>query len=50
LGRRGHSLPAVVGSFGENVVMFDRSWYGLRDVGAETVRQFVSNMERMKAI
>lgn len=50
LRRRGHSLPELLASFGENVLVFDRSWYGLRDVGPETVSQFFSNVERIKSI
>jgi hypothetical protein len=49
LRRRGHSLPELVSYFGENVLVFDRSWYGLHDVDAGLVGQFVANVERIKA-
>ena len=49
LGRRGHSLPELLSSFGENVVVFDRSWYGMHEVDAGLVGQFVANVERIKA-
>jgi hypothetical protein len=49
LGRRGHSLPELVSSFGENVVVFDRSWYGLHEVDAGLVGRFIVNVERIKA-
>jgi hypothetical protein len=49
LGRRGHSLPDLVSLFGENVMVFDRSWYGLHDVNEEIVGHFAANVERIKA-
>jgi hypothetical protein len=48
LGRRGHSLPGLRLLFGENVLVFDRSWYGLHDVNEEMVGRFVANLERIK--
>ena len=48
LGRRGHALPDTLSLFGENVSMFDRSWYGLHDVSPALVDKFLANFERMK--
>lgn len=48
LGRRGHALPELVSSFGANVQVFDRSWYGSHAVDAGLVGQFVANVERIK--
>jgi hypothetical protein len=48
LGRRGHALPGLVTLFGENVGVFDRSWYGLHEVNDSLVGQFVANVERIK--
>jgi len=48
LRRRGHSLPDVLSSFGQNVVVFDRSWYGLHEVNRELLNEFVANLERIK--
>jgi hypothetical protein len=50
LGRRGHSLPDLRSKFGENVMVFDRSWYGLHDVDKEMVEHFLSNVERIKGV
>ncbi len=50
LRRRGHALPEVLTSFGENVVVFDRSWYGLHDVSRDLIERFLSNVERIKAV
>jgi hypothetical protein len=38
-----------VSSFGENVVVFDRSWSGLHEVDAGLVGRFIANVERIKA-
>ena len=48
LNRRAHSLPEVRGRFGDNVEVFDRTWYGLHDVNAELVRRFLENVERIR--
>ena len=48
LQRRGHALPAVVSLFDENVLVFDRSWYGLHEVDNDLVGRFLSNVERIK--
>jgi hypothetical protein len=50
LGRRGHSLPELLSQFGENVSVFDRSWYGTHEVNQQVIVQFVSNVERIKGV
>jgi len=50
LSRRGHALPDVLALFGENVSVFDRSWYGLHDVSPELVHDFITKVERIKAV
>jgi hypothetical protein len=49
LNRRAHSLPALLGAFGQNVSVFDRSWYGLHEIDSELVSEFAANLERMRA-
>jgi len=49
LGRRGHSFPELLALFGENVVVLDRTWYGLHPVSGEQVTRFAANVERIKA-
>jgi hypothetical protein len=48
LGRRGHSFPELLQVFSENLSTFERSWYGLHEVGSELVNQFAANVERLK--
>lgn len=48
LRRRGHALPDILSLFGENVAVFDRSWYGMHDINPDMVGQFLSNVERIK--
>ena len=49
LRRRAHSFPELVALFGENVVVFDRIWYGLHQVDGEQVSRFAANIEKLKA-
>jgi len=49
LRRRGHSFPDLLSVFGDNLVSFERIWYGLHEVNRELVDRFVANVERMKA-
>jgi hypothetical protein len=48
LGRRGHAFPQLLSVFGENVSVFDRTWYGLHDINAELVLRFAENVDRIK--
>lgn len=47
--RRAHSFPGMVGAFSENLVIFERIWFGIHSVGQETVQQFLNNYERITA-
>jgi hypothetical protein len=49
LGRRGHAFPDLLSRFGQNVSIFDRSWYGLHEINGDQVTQFAANVERIKA-
>jgi hypothetical protein len=48
LGRRGHAFPQLLSVFGENVSVFERTWYGLHDINTELVRRFAENVDRIK--
>jgi hypothetical protein len=48
LSRRGHVLPEVLNLFGQNVKVFDRTWYGLHEVSPDLVDQFSSNMQTIR--
>lgn len=47
LRRRGHSFPELLALFGENVLVFDRIWYGLQALDTELVGQFAANVDRI---
>jgi len=47
--RRGHALAELPGLFRENVLTFDRVWYGLHVVDVAAVSQFASNVERIRS-
>jgi len=49
LRRRGHSFPELLAVFGDNLGLFERSWYGRHEVNPELVDRFAANLERMKA-
>ena len=48
LHRRGHSFPDLLSIFGDNLPVFERSWYGRHDVNGEMVNEFAARVERMK--
>ncbi len=48
--RRGHSFPGLLAVFGENVAVFDRSWYGLHEVSLELVKEFAAKVEQVKRV
>jgi hypothetical protein len=48
LRRRGHSFPEMLALFSENVLVIDRTWYGLHQINAELVHRFAANVERIK--
>ena len=49
LRRRGHSLPGLLTVFGENVLVFDRIWYGMHEINQELVAQFMAKVEQIRA-
>lgn len=48
LQRRGHTVPQLPQLFGENVGIFDRTWYGLHEANPDMVQRFLGNLEKMK--
>lgn len=48
LARRAHAFPALLERFGDNVLVFDRVWYGTHAADGELVTQFASNVESLK--
>ena len=50
LRRRAHSFPDLLATFGDNLTLFERIWYGLHDVNGETVNHFAANVERIKGV
>ena len=49
LRRRARTLPELQNAFGQNVTIFDRIWYGMHEVNQESLQNFQSNMERIRA-
>jgi hypothetical protein len=49
LERRGHSFPNLLSLFGENILVFDRTWYGMHDTSRDLVQQFATNVEKIRA-
>ena len=49
LRRRGHSFPELLNLFADNVSVFERIWYGLHEINGELVRQFATNVTKIKA-
>jgi hypothetical protein len=47
--RRGHAFPELLARFGENVAVFDRSWYGLHEISSELVKEFANNVDRIRS-
>jgi hypothetical protein len=46
--RRSHALPVLSKTFSDNVVVFDRVWYGMHDINGELLQHFRTNVERIK--
>jgi hypothetical protein len=49
LGRRAHALPEVMTAFRNNVVVFDRVWYGRHEATREVLSEFEDNLRRISA-
>ena len=50
LGRRTRSAPELMPVFSRNVLIFERCWYGGRDVERASLDEFVANLERIRSI
>jgi hypothetical protein len=49
LSRRAYSLPGLPAIFGDNISLFERTWYGTHEASGELVRQFADRVEQLKA-
>jgi hypothetical protein len=49
LRRRARAVPEVQSAFSQNVAVFDRAWYGLHEVTSQALRDFQSNLARIRA-
>ncbi|MCE5277951.1 MAG: hypothetical protein ABFD92_00870 [Planctomycetaceae bacterium] len=49
LQRREHVAGELLGAFGENVDLFEYTWYGLHDVSETMLGTFTANQERMRS-
>ncbi len=49
LRRRGHSFPDLLLVFADNLLSFERIWYGTHEASREAVDRFAGNVERMRA-
>lgn len=47
LGRKAHSKPELLGAFSQNMMIFERIWYGMHEVTSEVVESFHENQERI---
>jgi hypothetical protein len=48
LQRRGHSFPNLHSLFGDNILVFDRTWYGRHEATLDSVQQFAANVDKIK--
>ena len=48
LQRRGHSFPNLLSLFGANILVFDRTWYGMHDTTRDLVLEFATNVDKIK--
>jgi hypothetical protein len=49
LARRAHALPRLPGLFHENVLMFERVWYGLHETTAEMLAEYAARVEQLRS-
>ena len=49
LRRRAHSFQNLLTIFGDNLLAFERIWYGAHEVTLESVGQFAANVEKIRA-
>jgi hypothetical protein len=50
LRRRSHAFPELLPVFGANILALERIWYGRHGVNDEAVREFASNVEKIRAV
>ena len=48
LRRRAHAFPHLSAAFGDCLLIFERTWYGLHAADRELVGQFAASLERLK--
>jgi hypothetical protein len=48
LRRRAHAFPELVSTFGENLTVFERIWYGTHPASRETVTGFINSLDRLR--
>jgi hypothetical protein len=48
LRRRAHAFPNLLPIFGNNLIDFERIWYGMHEVNRELVGRFAENVEKIK--
>jgi len=49
LRRRAHAIPGLAPLFGENLLILERTWYGLHAADRELVLRFATNVDRIRA-
>ena len=47
LARRAHAVPGVTDAFGQNVLLFERVWYGMHAITRELTDRFSVNQDAM---
>jgi hypothetical protein len=50
LRRRAHAVPDLLGVFQDNVLSFERIWYGSHSADRELVERFAANVARIKGV
>lgn len=48
--RNAHAMPEILSSFSENVMLFDRSWYGMYEVTSDVLSMFQKNQTRIMVL
>jgi hypothetical protein len=49
LQRRAHVLPSLLAIFTENMLVFERTWYGMHEVTQNVIEHFTANYQTIKA-
>jgi hypothetical protein len=48
--RNAHAMPEILSLFSENVMLFDRSWYGMYEVTSDVLSMFQKNQTRIMVL